>query len=60
MPYDATLTPNQLNLFHQTSDLTATSPVKRKPIKRNPYNGTWLKAYVDALINNRAVHLTRR
>jgi hypothetical protein len=65
VPSDATRvtpeTPYQHNLFNSLHEIPypiATS--RRKPVKRNPYNGTWLKAYVDALINNRAVHLTMR
>lgn len=49
--------PNPLikNMHH-----TGATPIKRKRKPKNPYNSIWLKAYVDALFNNRAVHIYRK
>lgn len=35
-------------------------PIRKTHKPRNPYNGLWIKAYVEALFHNRAVSLIGR
>jgi hypothetical protein len=41
---------------YELFDITPTKP-KHTKAKRNPFNSIWLRAYVDALVNNRQVTL---